>query len=49
MQLTTTYLDSWSITSFNMTSTINYKDTIFEQAYLNPICGEPTFEMLHNL
>ena len=32
-----------------MTSNINYKDTIFEQANLTTIRGKPTFETLHKL
>ena len=32
-----------------MTSNINYKDTLFEQASLTHIRGEPTFETLHNI
>ena len=32
-----------------MTSSINYKDTLFKRSNLNPICGKPTFKMLHNL
>ena len=32
-----------------MTSNINYKYTLFEQANLTPIRGEPTFEMFHKL
>ena len=32
-----------------MTSTINYKDTLFGRANLTPIHGKPTFEMLHKL
>ena len=45
---TTTTLDSWSLPSSTMTSTINLKDTIFNQANLTPICGKPTFEKLHD-
>ena len=32
-----------------MTISINYKETLFEQANLTPISGKPTFKMLHNL
>ena len=32
-----------------MMSSINYKETLFNQAYLTPIRGEPTFEMIHKL
>ena len=32
-----------------MTSSINYKDTLFEQANLTPICCKPTLEILHKL
>ena len=32
-----------------MAGFINYKDTLFEQANLTPICGETTFEMIHKL
>ena len=32
-----------------MTYTVNYRDTHFEQANLNPIRGEPTFETVHKL
>ena len=32
-----------------MTSTVNYRDTDFEQANLIPVRGEPTFEMVHKL
>ena len=28
-------------------SSISYKDTLFEQANLTPICGKPTFETTH--
>ena len=49
MQLTNKYLDIWSTPQFTMTSYINYKDTLFEQANLTPICGKPTFETLHKL
>ena len=49
MQLTTTYLDSWSTLSSTMTSNNNYKDTPFEWFNLTPIRGEPTFGTLHKL
>ena len=49
MQLTITYLDSWSTPPYTMTSNINFKDTLFEQANLTLIRGKPTFEMLHKL
>ena len=32
-----------------MTSLINYKETLFKRANLNPICGKPTFKMIHKL
>ena len=32
-----------------MTSTVNYRDTYFEQASLTPIRGEPTYETVHKL
>ena len=32
-----------------MTRSINYKDTLFEQAKLTPIRGEATFEIIHKL
>ena len=32
-----------------MMSSVNYKDTLFNQANLTPIRGEPTFEMIHKL
>ena len=32
-----------------MTSTINYKDILFEWGNLTTIRGEPTFEMLHKI
>ena len=32
-----------------MMRNINYKDTLFEQANLTPIRGEPTFKTLHKL
>ena len=32
-----------------MASTFNYRDTHFEQANLNPIRGEPTYETVHKL
>ena len=32
-----------------MTIKINYKDTLFKQANLTPIRGEPTLKMLHKL
>ena len=32
-----------------MTSSINYKDTLFKRAKLTPIRDKPTFETLHNL
>ena len=31
-----------------MSNSINYKDTLFKRENLTPICGEPTFEILHN-
>ena len=49
MQLTTTYLDSWSTPSFTMTRNINYKDTLFKRSNLTPICVEYTFETPHKL
>ena len=49
MQLTTTYLDSCSTPSSTMTSNINYKDTLFEQANITLICGKPSFKTLHKL
>ena len=30
-------------------SSINYKDSLFEQSNLTPICGEPTSEILHKI
>ena len=32
-----------------MASSINYKDTLFEQARLTPIRGEPTFKTIHKI
>ena len=32
-----------------MTSNINYKDTLFKQVNLTPICGEPTFKTIHKI
>ena len=32
-----------------MSNSINYKDTLFKRENLTPICGEPTFEIIHNL
>ena len=32
-----------------MASSINYKDTIFNQANLTPIHDEPTFKTIHKL
>ena len=32
-----------------MTSTVNYRDTHFERANLNPIRDEPTYETVHKL
>ena len=49
MQLTTTYLDSWSTPSSTMTRNINYKETLFKRSNLTPIRSEPTFETLHKL
>ena len=49
MQLTNKYLDIWSTPQFTMTSYINYKDTLFEQANLNPIRGKPTIETIKNI
>ena len=49
MQLTTAYLDSWSTQSSTMTSNINHKDTLFEQAKLTSIPVKPTFKTLHKL
>ena len=49
MQLTTTYLESFSIPSSTMTININYKDTLLKQDNLTPIRGKPTFETLHNI
>ena len=49
MQLTTKYLDSWSTLSSTMTSNINYKDTLFEQAKLTPFRGKPNFKTLNKL
>ena len=49
MQLTTTYIDIWSIPSSTMARSIDYKDTLFERDNPTPICGELTFKMLHML
>ena len=49
MQLTNKYLDIWSTPQFTMTSYINYKDTLFEQANLNPIRGKPKIETIKNI
>ena len=48
MQLTSTYLDSWSTPSYSMMSNINYKDTLFERFNLNPIRSKPTLKTIHN-
>ena len=45
----TTHLDNWSTPSSAMTSNIKYKDTLFKQANLTPICGKPTSKTLHKL
>ena len=32
-----------------MASTVNYRDTHFKRAHLNPIRGEPTYDTVHKL
>ena len=49
MQLTTSYLDSWSTLSYTTMRKINYKDTPFKWSNLTTIRVELTFETLHNL
>ena len=49
MKLTATYLDSWSFPSFTMAIYISYKETLFEQAKITPIRGEPNLKTLHKL
>ena len=49
MQLPTTYLHIWSTLSSTTKNSINYKDTLFEQANLTPIHGEPTFKIIHKI
>ena len=49
MQLTTTYIDSWSTLPSTTKININYKDTLFDRSNLTPIRGGPTFETIHKL
>ena len=49
MQIITTKLDNLSTPSSTMTSNVNYKDTLFEQANIATIHCKPTFETLHKL
>ena len=49
MQLTTSYLDSWSTLSYTTMRKINYKDTPFKWSNLTNIRGELTFETLHKI
>ena len=49
MKITTTNLASWSSPPYIISSTINYKDTFFEQENLTPIRGKTTFRTLQKI
>ena len=49
MKLNTIYPESLSLLPPTMSSSINYKDTLFELINLTPIRGEATFKTLLNL